>query len=135
MAFPKLNRLVIFDGKVLHGVIPGVGVKEDGARRVTFMCAFWDRLNVRPRAETPGAAQMMPLTNCKHYSWHRGFLRINKDDKGNPDFGLGKKVCGGRPEGLTRLAKVWEFVHQGSSYRSNAKKETNLSYEDCFQGF
>jgi len=47
LAHPGLNRLTMFKGNVLHGVIPGRGIApvptaESGkARRITFMCAFW----------------------------------------------------------------------------------------------
>ncbi|CAN0148701.1 unnamed protein product, partial [Discosporangium mesarthrocarpum] len=79
---PKENRLCIFDGGVLHGVIPGRGVPppssnaigspgvvEQGQgqgqgqrqRRVTWMVAFWRDIKARPRKDgLPGAAQPFP---------------------------------------------------------------------------
>jgi methyl-CpG-binding domain protein 4 len=45
---PKPNRLIVFDGSVLHGVIPGRGVSPDGSsRRVTLMIALWADLVIR----------------------------------------------------------------------------------------
>ena len=67
LAFPKLNRLVIFDGQVLHGVIPGRGhptaKSSSGAnkKRVTVMVALWDDIRIR-NGNGPGAARPMPLT-------------------------------------------------------------------------
>ena len=66
LAFPKCNRLVIFDGQVLHGVIPGRGhsmVERKTPRkqkRVTVMVALWDDIRVR-HGDGPGAARPMPL--------------------------------------------------------------------------
>ena len=67
LAFPKLNHLVIFDGQVLHGVIPGRGhptaKSSSGAnkKRVTVMVALWDDIRIR-NGNGPGAARPMPLT-------------------------------------------------------------------------
>lgn len=59
---PKLNRLVAFDGRVLHGVIPGKGVSS--TRRVTLMLAFWKQIQVR---DGTGAARPFP----REQSWAR----------------------------------------------------------------
>lgn len=61
------NRLVAFDGKVLHGVIPGKGVAPVNQecmlclsnRRVTLMLAFWKRITVRDDP-APGAGRPFP---------------------------------------------------------------------------
>ena len=52
-----------FDGRVLHGVIPGAGASAQPARRrVTFMVAFWASCQTRGAAEDgPGAARAKPL--------------------------------------------------------------------------
>ena len=59
MAFPKENRLVIFDGAVLHGVIPGRGFVESSKTRTTLMIALWDDIRIRTGDE-PGAARPFP---------------------------------------------------------------------------
>jgi hypothetical protein len=46
LAHPRPKRL--FDGKYLHGVIPGKGVSSKDGRRVTLMFAFWRDINARP---------------------------------------------------------------------------------------
>ncbi len=45
LAHPKPHRLVAFDGRYLHGVVPGKGVQE--GRRVTLMFAFWQDIRIR----------------------------------------------------------------------------------------
>ena len=76
---PKLGRLVAFDGRVLHGVIPGKldmgnnnsnnnedkGTHNIGNNnnRVTLMLAFWRRLQVRDHGSSKvGAAKAFPTT-------------------------------------------------------------------------
>eukprot|EP00793_Prasinoderma_coloniale_P004324 PRCOL_00000084-RA len=49
------GRLTVFDGRLLHSVVPGRGSAPAGARRTTFMVAFWDAVDpreVRPVWET-----------------------------------------------------------------------------------
>ena len=46
LCYPRLNRLVAFDGSLLHAVVPGIpsevlGEDEDGYSRVTLMIGFW----------------------------------------------------------------------------------------------
>ena len=64
MALPERNRLLMFDGGLLHGVVPGNGVApydEAGgaARRVTLMIAFWGDIRARP-SPAPAAARPFP---------------------------------------------------------------------------
>jgi len=47
---PKENRLVVFDGSLLHCVLPGCGVGQlPGLRRTTFMVALWEHDPCAPR--------------------------------------------------------------------------------------
>ena len=57
LAHPRSQRLVVFNGRVLHGVVPGKGVRE--GRRVTLMMAFWDDIKIRDGDE-PGSARPFP---------------------------------------------------------------------------
>jgi hypothetical protein len=51
---PKLRRLAVFDGRVLHGVLPGQGVlSSTPTRRVTLMMAFWRHIQVRSAEPQP----------------------------------------------------------------------------------
>jgi len=60
LAHPKSRRLVVFDGSVLHGVIPGKGVNATGRRRVTLMMAFWKHIQIRMEPG-PGSARPFPI--------------------------------------------------------------------------
>ncbi|KAI9336622.1 hypothetical protein DFJ73DRAFT_798643 [Zopfochytrium polystomum] len=62
LVMPRVNRFVVFDGAVLHGVIPGRGpVPATHRRRVSFMVAFWPDLTVAPASTaTPGSARRFP---------------------------------------------------------------------------
>lgn len=85
IVYPRVNRVCMFDGGVLHGVIPGRGVppslpsrmgegsgdgdgvqgedpldRERSGARVTWMVAFWRDIQARPRTLAQpggGAAQ------------------------------------------------------------------------------
>lgn len=58
LCYPKCERLVAFDGRYLHGVIPGKGVMD--GRRVTLMFAFWTDIRTR-MDDGPGSARPFPL--------------------------------------------------------------------------
>ena len=55
MVQPRKNRLVCFNGSLLHCVLPGHGPSPSvDARRVTFMIAFWKDDPRAPRNPYPG---------------------------------------------------------------------------------
>ena len=60
MAHPKPQRLVTFDGRYLHGVVPGKGVQM--GRRVTLMLAFWEDIQIR-HGVGPGSARPFPMSS------------------------------------------------------------------------
>jgi hypothetical protein len=70
MSFPASGRLLVFDGKVLHGVVPGKGfcpVADEIStscyrRRVSVMFAFWSKIRVRENSSGAGAAMFFPKT-------------------------------------------------------------------------
>lgn len=136
LVFPRLNRFAMFQGNLLHCVIPGrVGegapspTKE--GRRATFMVAFWD--TVRPQMQLggmPGASQLFPK-NSK-VRWPNLFLE--KIDKRVIDTAAHTGISGS----CTRVSSVWEDV----DFASNAKKSIHISnlkgifdYDSGFQGF
>ena len=67
----KEKRLVAFDGKVLHGVVPGKGSSDGDGRRVTLMFAFWKKIKVR---EDGGAAQVFSSAGDWAKSLRRDFV-------------------------------------------------------------
>jgi len=71
LVFPEENRFVMFDGSVLHGVIPGQSfVSEPQKRRITFMIAFWKEIVAHPDPnEIPGASRPFPNLEKTRYTW------------------------------------------------------------------
>jgi hypothetical protein len=81
-ALPRRGRLVVFDGSVLHGVVPGKGLPpplpgdedesaRDGIaaaspRRVTVMLALWEELRART---DPGFGSSRPLPPIGTSEW------------------------------------------------------------------
>ncbi len=62
LAAPRTNRIICFRGHLLHFVLPGAGVNEDGgpdARRCTFMVAWWEE-DPRCAAIRRAASLMQP---------------------------------------------------------------------------
>ena len=73
MVFPKRNRLCMFDGKMLHGVIPGRGpTMNRDSRRITLMLAFWKDIKERDAPEK-GSCRKFPSDDHPKYSWHKMF--------------------------------------------------------------
>lgn len=118
LAHTKSRRLVVFDGSVLHGVIPGKGVNE--GRRVTLMMAFWKHIQIRDD-KTPGSAR--PFPTKKLPSWAADLT----DDE---------HVSKQRPDSLSEaspipLSTVYETL-EGEPWKSQMGMP---DYEQVFQGF
>ncbi|KAJ3310091.1 hypothetical protein HDU76_003457 [Blyttiomyces sp. JEL0837] len=80
VVFPKVNRYVMFDGSVLHGVIPGRGTRDESNRRVTFMVAFWDKIKTKTsRDGSPGTARPFPRKTTLSES--EGWLDLHRRPK------------------------------------------------------
>jgi len=107
LAHPSLNRLTMFKGNVLHGVIPGRGVAPAGTgKRITFMVAFWK--GITPKAfnkEIPCASQPFPYPGTSEYTWPENFRALR------PSWGDCVPTEAATPEGLET---VWEPVKTGT---------------------
>jgi hypothetical protein len=57
---PHVNRCLAFDGRLLHGVIPGHNGSDSQQRRVSVMLAFWKTIAIRS-GPAPCAALAWPL--------------------------------------------------------------------------
>eukprot|EP00760_Papus_ankaliazontas_P037389 PhM_4_TR8463/c2_g1_i1/m.47217 len=70
LIYPRTNRLVVFDGTMLHGVLPGRGVptSDPSARRATLMLALWKDIRVR-REQKHGSARPLPLQQAPPPRW------------------------------------------------------------------
>ncbi|KAJ3390181.1 hypothetical protein HDU84_007877 [Entophlyctis sp. JEL0112] len=110
----KINRLVCFDGSVLHGVVPGrdfhANVHE---RRTSFMIAFWDHIDIQPDPkDIPGSARPFPGPGGR-FSWTK--LHAVK----SPHDWPGAVLNDVQTVVPSRLEAVWEVVESESR---NAKK-------------
>lgn len=93
LSFPKEKRMVAFDGKVLHGVVPGKGVSpvpvmngnvEDcSRRRVTLMLAFWRKIQIRDE-NGPGSARPFPIGD-DNVSWAKQLVEEPTSHDGNSE--------------------------------------------------
>jgi hypothetical protein len=124
----KSNRLLAFDGKVLHGVVPGKAFKvsdssklESRRRRVTVMLAFWRRIRVR-NLPGPGAARLLP-TQAEWAQQLRASLS-NDDDDGSETLPVAKQPI--------PIHTVYESVPEGNPWKRN---QGMPDYEQMFQGF
>jgi hypothetical protein len=118
---PESNRLVVFDGSVLHGVLPGRGVSpEPKSRRVTLMIALWADITVRDEAGH-GSARKFP-TGANVPQWVRDLT--NTADQSGADQKLQEVV----PVFVERL---WEAA-DGSGWPRNRPIPP---YDSVFQGF
>ncbi|KAJ3126883.1 hypothetical protein HK098_007017 [Nowakowskiella sp. JEL0407] len=154
LVYPKKNRYAVFDGSVLHGVIPGWGAPSHfSKRRITFMVAFWKEVSLRPSIdETPGSCRPFPSFTKTSYTWH---LPHNQSLKPPPESESNKTSLNYiKP---FPLENVWTSVKQKEStmeifeddliddycefpYSDESRKRYGLDidippYESCFQGF
>lgn len=78
LSHPVRKRLVAFDGKVLHGVVPGKGKSPvSGGRRVTVMFAFWKHIQIR-HENAPGSARSFPLNSSLR--WVKQLLSFDDEN-------------------------------------------------------
>jgi hypothetical protein len=135
LAHPKEQRLVAFDGTVLHGVIPGKGVQP--GRRVTLMMAFWKQIDIRQGNDndksSPGAARPFPMQGHNNQGqpldeWVRDLLMTN--DKTKNSFSDSAKA-------MTESAPiVVDTVYERLNGEPwNPKLDGMPDYEQVFQGF
>ena len=129
LVHPVGNRVCVFDGHVLHGVIPGRGVGP-GGRRVTLMVAFWEDLVLRKaNAKVPCASQPFPTENVSGFTWPR-LLEREPGGYGPPPAGTESAVA----SEVTPVALpcVWESVENPSMA---VPVDSMPPYSQCFQGF
>lgn len=140
LVLPKENRYLLFDGRLLHGVVPGRGVagggdgecthglwREEPARRVTLMVAFWPHIRQRESAR-PGAARPFPYEHVapgasSSVSWPSLFDWPTKED-GRPAEAPEPTQTPMRP-----IQPVWEPVD------GEKMPDGMPEYDECFQGF
>lgn len=127
LAHPKPERLVAFDGRYLHGVVPGKGVGLKDSRRVTLMFAFWKHLKVR-RGLGPASARPFPVgeRQINVSEWAKNLITpLEESEEKETSF----DACVESPP--IELDVVYERL-DGKPW----KKSHGLpSYDEVFQGF
>jgi hypothetical protein len=141
---PTTNRVVCFDGSLLHCVLPGAGAAPSAdARRTTFMAAFWE--------ENPHAPSLPPLAKKKMTAAgerERGVLRLAKWGGGGGGGGDGgaKRY---KYSSSTANARRWpatfagpelqdgvleRVLRSGAAPQVNPKAVVHLGAEDIWEG-
>lgn len=121
MSSPKPYRLVAFDGRYLHGVVPGKGARE--GRRVTLMFAFWDAIKIR-RGLGKGSARPFPKNVLP--PWANQLVKPDDSDTGKADNQY-ENCKSAEPIELDRVYETLE----GKKWN----KQEMPAYDEVFQGF
>ena len=133
LCFPSTSRLMAFDAKYLHGVIPGrgaiPGIGEE-RRRLSFMVGFWKDIKSRNRGPgNPGPGQPCPVMTSETSSWQ---TEIPFEPNWNTTHSkeTEKRVVDTAPPApVYSVNSVWDQV---DSAQPVAIQPT---YDRCFQGF
>ena len=129
--WPSTNRLVVFDGKVLHGVVPGKGFRKDTGtshegRRVTLMVALWEHIQVRDEP-VQGSARPYPSLDREdqrvHAPWVQQLCSTAPEKQLDPTRW--------QPMAPVKLDHIWETL-EGEKWDSTRGMP---SYDEAFQGF
>ena len=138
LIFPSENCLGVFDGRYLHGVIPGKGFVErkenvNDNRRITLMLAFWDEIEIRDNP-VPGASRLFPplakpggeLNQPRStYTWQN--LLAPVDDQLFAGMRDTYDIDKGEVPIVEVSGPIWEPLVPASG------KEVMPRYDDCFQ--
>jgi hypothetical protein len=144
LAFPKSNRMVLMDGRVLHSVIPGKRPAPRNAnhpfpttspsRRVTVMLAFWKRIRVRDEP-TPGAARPFPTRATKpHPAWAEALTRAASPSCSSGTSAITTSVDEGMRTSEVHpvvVSHVYDNVVDGQPW---ARSMGMPAYDEVFQG-
>jgi hypothetical protein len=129
LSHPKPKRLVAFDGRYLHGVIPGKGVSAKDSRRVTLMLAFWKDLKVR-RGLGPGSARPFPINGSNKMipEWAKTLTEPSETSDSGASENPYKNCTETAPLGL-------DVVYETLDGKPWKKSKGMPSYDEVFQGF
>ena len=136
LVHPSPGRLAMFDGSVLHGVLPGRGPSPaPGCRRVTLMVALWRHMEPRhaPPDAPPGAQRAFPDQQPWAATLAGGAPR---DEWGAA--AAAAVAAAATPAPVRALGRMWEDVDAVANAAAGASLEQLASvphYALCFQGF
>lgn len=128
LCFAKSNRVLVFDGRYLHGVVPGKGVSPcPGGRRVTVMIALWRNIVIRDNSpgECFGSARRFPMGPTAPL-WAKQLTTFLNETVSNASSSPPIEYADVKP-----LPAVWERV-DSTPWPAEA---VIPSYDAVFQGF
>lgn len=126
LSHPRLNRLAMFDGTMLHAVVPGHGPSPTtNGRRITLMIAFWQKFEIRKESQ-PGAGRPFPSASATQHIWPQYF---DMPQEANPWVFPCEDKWSTTPVAPFPLDTIWASI-AGSTCAS-----TDPTYDQCFQGF
>jgi hypothetical protein len=134
LCFPKVNRLVAFDARYLHGVVPGrpSAPHDPLASRLSFMVGFWRNICAKPRGiDQPGPGQPFPVPEST-YTWPQEMelnLLLTEDTLHKPFLNPASALPVHQPAPITQVSTVW--VPLSSEFITDEAPH----YLNCFQGF
>ena len=157
LIFPNENSLGVFDGKYLHGVIPGKGVtnvanrvsNKNGVdtssslppRRITLMIAFWDSIEIRSNNAKPGASRMFPspttITSSDgddggKYTWPTLLKPVNQQLF--TDMYEKYDVSKEEVPMIEVAGPIWEpLIDNNRNNKEGSSSGPMPRYDDCFQ--
>eukprot|EP00935_MAST-01C_sp_MAST-1C-sp1_P000847 g847.t1 len=148
---PAANRLVCFDGSLLHCVLPGAGPAprvdpDPGARRLTFMAAFWEEdphAPPLPGVEDGGGSGQGKSeggkggdTACGSCTWPASFTMIEQvEDSRRHQHNAAAVVPLGGDELWERVVGGEEKTGDDEDNEDEDKNALDLLREDVFTHF
>ena len=111
MCVPKTSRLLLFDGKMLHGVVPHINTSSSSyGTRLTLMIGWWGPQVYTTNATSPlGPNMRMPnCTGCDDNTWPSLFFPLSNQDINNCVKPNTPELS---PDAVIFISKrVWELV-------------------------
>jgi len=125
LSYPQRGRLVAFDGKLLHGVIPGKGTAASlESRRVTLMIALWKDLKIRiPQHDDTLGGAARPFPHKGKSQWVKEIMTLKKHIRRNTEITIETKPV--------PINGIYETL-DGSPWTSH---HGPMEYDEVFQGF
>ena len=115
LAFPSRNRLLMFEGDRLHGVVPNCIKGFESQRRLTLMVGFWggDVCTTDFNSKMPSANMKLPK-NIGQTNWLLQLCKLQDviKKKGTTD----KHHIVACKDGLTKIEKVWIDIKESVPY-------------------
>ena len=157
LVYPEENRLLMYPGHYLHGVVPGRGPTPDpDRRRVTFMVSFWkEKLGGKAGVKGDAPCSCRPFPGrASRFTWPEllrtppgGPVRARSSPREAPAFSVGKvweSIEGSEDSSSEEDSKGGEGAAaaaspgpglDGEEEEEEEEEEECPPYEACFQGF